>query len=229
MVAYILDDRMATSLDAASSDISSSSAFLRHPSFSLECKAPVINTADPMAGRLLRWEIAEQALRIVVCFDFSSDVMAHIEIGSVAGISATQHEAFLRAVVAAYPITDGSTFTCAPLAVPEAEPQTFQVPTLSRPVTVRVPASSRMDTDCGGAGARHPAIQKKEKKRGNTRKRGQNKQHGQLRKTPHAQHISKHAKPRPSRGEPSTSNSNSNSSSHSRHRKWVRSVRVSHA
>lgn len=221
MVAYILDDRMTTSLDTAASDISSSSAFLRHPSFTVEGMAQVLNAAGHMAGRLLRWQISEQALRIVVCFDSSSDTVDHgyyyIEIGSVARISSTQHEAFLRAVEAAYPITDGSTFTCTPRAVPEAEPQTSQVPASSRTASLQMPVASRMDTDVVGAGGRH---QKKKKK-----KKGKNKQQHeqQRRKNPCAKHISNHAKPRALRGEPSVSTSTSNS----KHRMWARSVRVS--
>lgn len=220
MLAFTLDARMTSSLDAAANTMAASSAFLRQHSFGVLVDTAA-DAARPMDGRLLRWEIAQQqVLRIIVCVE--SSTRGYIEVGSVASISADQHEAFLCAVESAYPITDGSTFTCTPIAKPEAEVRTAKA-TSARAMNrmpAHVPAASHMETDSVGVGA---AISKHKKGKKSARNRGPKKpkQHEQPRKG-----QAFHPKPRPSSGVPSAGRNTS------RNRTWVRpgwkrSVRVS--
>jgi hypothetical protein len=232
-----LDDRMISSLDTAAATIASSSAFLRHHSFGV-LGAAGANVAGPIAGHLLRWEIVELSLRIAVSFSSSGisvyDGYYFIDLGSVANISADQHEAFLHAVEAAFPITGESTFTCAPPLNPEdlmpplgksepAEPAS-QVVAPSRPPSKRPSAPCRMDTGPIGQSGPHAAtIHKKRGKKG-SKKRSQKQPQQPQQPQRHEQRRkdkNNRATPRPSIGGAGPS------SSTSQHRTWVRSVQVS--
>lgn len=89
-------------------------------------------STPPLRGRFLRWELASGELRVLVECDelprLQSSVKAqglgrgaaspqslHVTVGSVQGIDPQQHQAFLTAVEAAFPITNESQFLCTQL------------------------------------------------------------------------------------------------------------------
>ena len=103
-----------------------------------------VQATSPLGGRFVRWELCGAELWLRCALDQLDTGLAaglpSCRVGSVEGIEAAQRVEFLAAVVAAFPLTDTSTFHC---RLPDAEQVLLAAAAAAAPAAALAKAASK--------------------------------------------------------------------------------------
>ena len=111
----LIEEQMSVACAKAADAFAAESAFMPSPRpFHVACDAGVKQqSTQQLSARCVNWEIKRRELRVRLVIDGVAEPH-HIVLGSVEHIDEKMHGDFLAAVEHAFPIGDGTTFTCFP-------------------------------------------------------------------------------------------------------------------